>query len=116
MDKLLMFLGVFLFVYFLYLISIIWKEKKNNNFSDSGQASLIIEKYRLNKKKLNHKKFSLTIAFWNSVILALTFTICDFVESMFLKLLLAFIILIPLILGCYHMIGRKYQRKEKEGD
>lgn len=115
MEKVLLFLVVFVFIYLVYLVTIIWRDKKGQSIFKNGQASLIISKYRLDVKRLNMKKFHYSLAFCNSFIIALTFTLCDFLESLLLKLLFAFILLIPLILIVYHFIGRRYQKLQKEG-
>lgn len=81
-------------------------------FEKSGQASFIIKKYKLESKKLDKKKFARSIALTNSFIIALTFLITDFIENYIVKLLVGFVILIPLIILGYHYIGQKYKKKE----
>lgn len=103
---------VFCFIYLLYEITVVHNSKKMSTFEKSGQASFIIKKYNLNIKKRNKKKFARMIAFTNSFILAFTFFITDLISNFILKLLVGFILLIPLILVGYSLIGKYYKKKE----
>ncbi len=112
MERIIVTLIVFLFIYVLYAITVIHNKNKIKNFEKSGQASFIIKKYELPVSKMNMKNFARLIALANSFMIALTFFITDFIENYILKLLVGFIILVPTILLCYHFIGIFYKKKE----
>ncbi len=82
------------------------------NFENSGQAAFIIKKYKLDPKKINKKQFARSIALTNSFIISITFLITDLIKNYILKLLIGFIMLIPLIILGYHFLGQKYKKKE----
>lgn len=112
MERIIVTIIVFLFIYLLYAVTVIHSKKKIKDFEKSGQASFIIKKYKLSVSKINMKNFARLIAFANSFIIALAFFITDFIENYILKLLIGFIILIPTIILCYHLIGMLYKKKE----
>lgn len=101
---------VFLFIYLMYAITVIHNKTKIKNFDKSSQAAFIIKKYGLTIK--NNKNFARVIALANSAILSITFLITDFMDHYMLKFLVGFCILIPAIIGSYHIIGKVYQKKE----
>lgn len=82
------------------------------NFEKSGQASFIIKRYQLKISKLNKQKFARSIALVNSFIISITFLIIDFIPNYFLKLLVGFVLLVPLIILGYHFLGQHYKKKE----
>lgn len=110
MERCLITIIVFLFIYLMYAITVIHNKTKIKNFDKSSQAAFIIKKYGLNIT--NNKNFARVIAVANSTILSVTFLITDFIDHYLLKLLVGFCILIPAIIGCYHIIGKMYQKKE----
>ena len=58
------------------------------------------------------------IAFVNSFIMSTTVVVIglDFIKGYIWKLLLVFVILIPLILLGYYILGKKYKRIESRGN
>lgn len=112
MDHIIVGIIVFVFIYLLYTITVINNKEKIKEFEKSGQASFIIKKYHLNTTKLNKKEFAHSIAIVNSFIISVTFLITDFLSNYILKLLVGFIVLVPLILIGYHFLGRFYKKKE----
>ncbi|MBE6153145.1 MAG: hypothetical protein E7166_02805 [Firmicutes bacterium] len=101
--------------YLLYLFFVVLKKK--NNFKSKKpriEESYLIGKYNIDFKKFKkkeYKKFLNIISLTNSFILSFTLVIVNIVKSMLFKTLLAFIILIPLILVSYMIIGKYYQKK-----
>ena len=110
------FLIFFILCYVLYLLFMVFKKKVNKFKSKKPRVeeSFLMVKYNIDFKKFKKKeyrKFLHIISLTNSFILSLTLVIVNVVKSMFLKILLAFIILIPLILISYMIIGKHYQKK-----
>ena len=104
---------VFIIIYLFYLLFVILRKKKMNNFLDNTYVLYLIRVYKLNKEKLNIKKLSHLIALSNAFIIATTFIIISFVKNFILMMLLAFVVLIPLQLGVYHIIGKYLKRSEE---
>ena len=112
MERIIVTIIVFLFLYLLYFFTVIRNKKKLEDNYKSGQASFINKRYQLDVSKINKKVFAQTIALINSFIIAITFLITDFIANFILKFLIGFILLVPLILFSYHMIGIYYKKKE----
>lgn len=112
MERYIVTLIVFIVIYLLYLFTVLNNKEKMANFEHSGQGAFIIKKYQLNISLLNKKKFARSIAFVNSVIIALTFFFTDFLQTFILKLFIGFLILLPSIMIGYHFIGIIYKKKE----
>ncbi|MCI8544793.1 MAG: hypothetical protein HFH09_01015 [Bacilli bacterium] len=112
MERIIASIIVLVFIYLLYIVTVIHNKDKIKKFEKSGQAAFIIKKYKLTISKINMKNFARLIAFTNSFMIALVFFITDFIENYILKLLVGFIILLPTILLCYHLIGTFYKKKE----
>ena len=112
MDKIIYFLIVFLFVYLIYLITVISKVDKNNKFKNSKQVLYFKNVYKINIDKLNLLSFAHIISLTNAFIIALTATIINIFDKLFIKMMVCFVILLPLILILYHIIGKIYKKKE----
>ena len=103
---------VFIIIYLFYLLFVILRKKKMNNFLDNTYVLYLIRVYKLNKEKINKKKLAHLIALSNAFIIATTFIVISFIKNFILMMLLAFVVLIPLQLGVYHIIGKYLKRSE----
>lgn len=103
----------FIIIYLLYLTTVILRKKKLEKFKNNTYVKYLEMVYHLDIRKVNIKKLANTIALTNAFIIALTLYLVSITESIFLKLLLAFAIFIPLQLLFYHIIGKKYQKKTR---
>ena len=106
MKYVILFAATFLLVLVLYWITVISNKRKLSKFDKSNQALLLIKKYKLDINKDNVKSFAWKIAFANAIIIATTITIIEFINNFMLKLLIAFLVMIPLILILYKVIGK----------
>ena len=113
MEKLLLFGLTFLFVYLVYLITVISKVNKNDNFKNSKQVSFFKNVYKLDMNKINLKSFAHVVSLANAFMIALTVTIIELFDKLFIKMMVGFVILIPLMLVVYYIIGKIYKSKEK---
>lgn len=106
----------FVICYFCYLFLMILR-KKTNKFKAKKprvEEAFLMRKYNIDFKKIKKKeyrKFLHIISLTNSFILSLTLVIVNIVKSMFLKMLLSLVVLVPLILISYMIIGKYYQKK-----
>lgn len=113
MENLILFLVTFSIAYLFYIIFVVTR-KKNKKFNPKKlkmEEIYLISKYNLNMKKINYKKFLLLIYFCNSIIMGLTVVIIGIFDRIFYQLLVAPVILIPLILLTYSLIGNYYVKK-----
>ena len=107
------FILIFILCYFLYLIFVILN-KKNNKFKARKprmEDALLMTKFKIDFKKINYKKYLHLIALTNSFILALTVELVKIFKGIFFQILLSIIVLIPLIILAYTIIGKYYQKK-----
>ncbi len=111
MNELILFLGTFIFVYLVYLVLIILRKKKMDKYKKSTEVRYLENKYKLDIKKLNLKKLSHILALANAFIIAITILVISFVDDLILKLMVGFIVLFPMILIIYHIIGKSLQKK-----
>jgi len=100
-------------VYLLYLFLIILRKKKKNSYLDSTEFRYLITKYKLDKKKLNTNALTHVLAFSNAFIIATTVFVINFIDNLVLKTLVGFIVLLPLCLLVYHIIGKCLKKKER---
>ena len=112
MDKILLFLICFIIVYLVYYLVIVSRKKGIEAFKQGKQLLFFKNAYNLDIRHLNYKKFANSLALVNAFIIAFTVTVIEFFDSYIVKLLVGFVILIPLILICYYILGRIYKKKE----
>lgn len=112
MKYILLFIASFLVIYLVYFLIVVKREKGLDAFKKGKQVMFFKNAYNLNLQKLNYRNFANSLSFVNAFIVALTVTVVEFVDGYVFKLLLGFIILIPLILICYYILGKFYKKKE----
>lgn len=115
MENLLVALGTFVFVYLIYLFLVILRKKKIAKYKDSTEVKYLQSKYRLDLKKINMTTLAHLLSLTNAFIIAVTIFVTSLVENLILKLMVGFIVLFPMILIMYHLIGinlnKKYGKK-----
>lgn len=114
MKELVIYLVIFSLVYLVYLIFVILKKTRMKDFKDNSFVNYLVKVYKLDYKKINVKFLAHIMALANAFIIATTFTIISLVNNLILMMFLALIILIPLQLGIYHIIGKMLQRRDKK--
>lgn len=112
MDKIFIFLIVFVVIYLLYLFTVILNKKKKNKIFETNQAKLIIVPNKLDTSKINKNEFAQVLSIANSFIVAFCFMISEFFKNYYVKLFISFILLIVLILLVYKLIGIVYKKRE----
>ena len=110
------FLIFFVLCYVMYLLLMVFRKKFNKFKSKKPRVeeAYLMGKYNIDFKKFKKKeyrKFLHIISLTNSFILSLTLIIVNTMKSMFLKILLSFVILVPLIIISYMLMGKYYQKK-----
>ena len=121
MIHIIIFIGLFIFSYCFYLIFVISNKKALEKMKKGRELLFLKKVYNLDYDKLNIKKLVKTIALTNSFILALTTTFVTFLNEwikniyvwLLVCLVMALLLLIPLILITYHLIGTYYKKQEK---
>jgi len=114
MDYIYLFLICFVIVYLVYYLVIVRRKRGLEAFKNGKQLLFFKNAYNLNIKDLDCKKFANSLALVNAFIIAATVTAIEFFNSYIIKLLVGFVILIPLMLICYYVLGQIYKKKESK--
>ncbi|MFV0249614.1 MAG: hypothetical protein ACK5HP_01050 [Bacilli bacterium] len=114
MEELIFGLSTMIIVYLFYLFFVINKKSKFKEFKNNNYVTYLVKIYNLNVDKINMKLLANIIAITNSFIIGSTAVTVGFVDNFLLKMLLAVVILIPLQLIMYHLIGKSYQREKRK--
>lgn len=113
MEKLMLWITIFIIVYLTYLLFVIIRKNKKA-YNENTYISYLIRVYKLNESKINMNKLIHVIALANAFIIASTFIIISYPKNFIVKMFLAFIVLIPLQLFIYHILGKILKRGEKD--
>lgn len=103
---------VFIILYLFYYITVIRRQKKLDKFMEGMEVTYLKGRYKIDLRKVNKKRLASIIALTNSFIISLTVLIVTLVDNYILKLMIAFIVLFPLIIILYHIIGTRLSKKE----
>ena len=106
MNYVILFVVTFLVVYLLYLLTVILNKKKLEKFKKSNQVLYFIKKYKIKVNDSNVKLLAHLVALSNAFIMGTAVTIVELVPNYILKILVAFLVVMPLILIMYHIVGK----------
>lgn len=116
MEELVLYVLCFLLVYLIYVCLIVLRKKKLNKYRTSTEVRYLEGRYKIDVDRMNLKKLANTMALANAFIIANVVTIIGFINHLILKLCVGFVVLIPMILIVYHLLGKHYQKKYGKKD
>ena len=102
----------FVIVYLIYFLFVVKRKKSIEKLKNSLEVRYLVNKYHINIEKIDLHKLAKQIALCNSLIISITFMIVLLVKNYFLKMLVAFVVLFPLILISYHILAKILLKKE----
>ncbi|MBQ8891833.1 MAG: hypothetical protein IJ068_03100 [Bacilli bacterium] len=107
------FIGTFLVVYLFYLFHyVIGKKKKYNPDKVPQELLYLIRKYKLDMKEINYKKVMNQIGLICAFDIAFTSTFMFmFVKKIYFSILIGAVMLVPLIIITFDLLGRYYKKK-----
>ena len=109
LEYLIVFTIILIINYFLY----VRKKKRLNKNKIPVELFYLISMYKLDIKKINYKKFLWIYSFVNTFIVSTIYIIVVYlVEGFVWQILIGMVLLILLIIICYGLLGRYYQKKE----
>lgn len=111
MKELILFGGTFIIVFLIYYLFVIRRKKYLDKFINGKEIGYLKKVYKIKLKDEDNRKIALLIALTNSFIISLVVSIVCFLNNILLQLLLGFVLVIGLILLCYHIIGKIYEKK-----
>lgn len=103
---------VFVVLYLFYLVAVIMKKNKLDKFMKGAEITYLKRRYKLSLNNINKKVLANIIALTNSLIISITILLVVLIDNYILKLMIAFIILVPLIIIAYHIIGTILKKRE----
>lgn len=110
MEELIIYITVFILVYLGYFVLVISRDKKSKEFKKSSEVVYLSTKYKLDLNKINMKKLNHVLALTNSFIIANVALIVGLVDGYVMQILVGFVLALPMIIGCYHLIGKYFQK------
>ena len=111
MENLKLFLTTFIVIYLFYLVFVVLSKKRVATFYNNSYVKFLKNVYNVDVYSISNKTLANIVSLSNSFIIALTLVIVDITDEFYLKILLAFAILIPLQLIIYYVIGKVLNRK-----
>lgn len=120
MTELIIWAVMIILIYLFYELFVIRKSKVLENMKSGKELTLLKRKYKLDYNKLNIKEVvrlvGLANAFILSTIIAVVYFFQNFITNTFLWMLsvlgIGIILLTPMILICYSMIGKYLVKKQ----
>lgn len=114
LEELVLFLMCFVLVLIIYEIFVVKKAKKNADSKDKKypvEVKLLIDKYNLDMKKINYNQLLQIVAIVSSFDIALIVSAVMIFEGYLLQLIGSIVIVIPVVLVSYHLVGLFYKKK-----
>ncbi len=112
LNILLEFVIAYVLVFILYWLIFVRKKTKYNKNRVPVEFYYLVSLYKLDQKKINYKKFIYITAVINSFIIVFTYIIISkLLHKWIWQLLVGIVIIVLLIIICYGILGRIYQKK-----
>ena len=115
-NELILFLLTYVVVFIIYQVLIVSKTKKkkeakDKSFKDPVEVLYLVNKYKLNMKKVNYNQLLQIVALVSSFDIALVISIMVHIPNFFLEILVGIISVILVILISYHFVYLFYKKK-----
>ena len=107
------FITVFIIVYIVFFLFNLKARKKYDRKKAPVNIKYLVLRYNLDVVRIGYKKLLSTLNFIDSLIVAILFTITQFIDNTTIRLIVAFLLVFPLFAGTYHVIAKHY-KKESE--
>ena len=120
--NIILFISLFLIVYLMYYLFVIRSKKAMIKMQNGKEMLFLKRNYHLDYDKLDTKKVANSVALINAFIISFTTeVVCllnSWISNLYLWLIcsmfMAIVILFPLIIILYHLVGTYYNKKQKE--
>ena len=115
MEEFIMFLLSYLFIFIIYEIFIVSKAKKNEKKKKDNKQPMevkyLVNKYKLDLKKINYHTLLHVVALVSSFDIAFIVSMAMLTSNYFLKLLIVLVLVVPVILISYHLVYLVYKKR-----
>lgn len=105
------FIVIFLLIYFGYYLFSYKKLKKYDRKKLPVNIKYLILRYNLDVVKIGYKRVFKTLMLTDSFIVSFMFTITRFIDNIYVRLLVCFILIFPLFAGIYHLVATYYKKE-----
>lgn len=114
LNILLEYVIAYVLVFILYFFIFVRKKTKYDKNKVPVEFYYLVSLYRLDQKKINYKKFIYASAFINTFIIVTTYIIITrLLDKLVWQVIVGIVLIVLLIVICYGLLGRYYQRKAK---
>ena len=100
------------FVYIIYYILFI--RKASRDIKPSSEAEYLIKCYKLDINKFSYRKFVRVVGIVSSIDVSLTSVIVMFVNGLVWQILFGLILVLPIIIISFMLLGHYYKNKESK--
>ena len=112
--NLIYFISSYILVFLIYALVLYRRKKKE--FKQNLEVEYIINKFKLDKRKIDYNKLKWILTIVNPFIISITFLVVINVDSFILGIIISFVIMMALIYSIYEIIGRYLKKHlEKQG-
>ena len=112
LSRLLEYVIAYILVFILYFFIFVRKKTKYDKNKVPVEFYYLVSLYRLDQKKINYKNFIYATAFINTFIIVTTYIIITrLLDKLVWQVLLGIVIIVLLIIICYGLLGRYYQKR-----
>ena len=120
--NIILFISLFLIVYLMYYLFVIRSKKAMIKMQNGKEMLFLKRNYHLDYYKLDTKKVANSVALINAFIISFTTEVVCLLNSwisnfylwLICSMFMAIVILFPLIIILYHLVGTYYNKKQKE--
>jgi len=109
-QGLMLFMLSFIIVFVLYRVFIIRKAKRKKNPKEPFEVTYLVNKYKLDLKKINYKRLLNVISLISSFDIALVVVIIVLLKSFILEIIVGLVSTVVIILISYHLVYIVYKR------
>ena len=121
MQKIILFFGTFIFILFVYELFIVIpmiryksgksKAKLRKNKQEPMEVRFLVNKYKIDLKKVNYNKLLQVISCVSALDVAILISIITLVDSYAIQLVMSIVLVIPIILISYGLVAKFYKKK-----
>ena len=105
---------IFIIVYLGYYLFSYKKTDRYNRKKAPVNIKYLVLRYNLDVVRLGYKRIVKTLMFCDSFIIAILFTATKFIDNMYIRLLVAALLIIPLFAGVYHVVAMYYKKESEQ--
>jgi hypothetical protein len=111
MNDFIFFIILFVILFLIYALRTLIKTRRKT-LKNMGEITYLINRFKLDEKKLNYKSLAYIVSFINSFIISLSSSLISAINLYYIwQLMIGFVLLISLIYSLYGILGVILKRK-----